>query len=88
MECTMKSTNKLPKIDSIRKLAEFWDTHDVTEFEGQLVEVTENVFERKKIIPLRLGTSEARALGRIAKAKGIADEELVHRWIREKINTN
>ena len=25
---------KLPKTDSIQKLAEFWDTHDLTEFEN------------------------------------------------------
>ncbi len=37
----------LPKTDSIEELARFWDSHDVTEFEGQLEEVREPVFERK-----------------------------------------
>ena len=35
-----------PRTDSIQKLAEFWDTHDLTEFEDELEEVSEPVFVR------------------------------------------
>ena len=38
---------KIPHTDSIEELARFWDTHDLTEFEDQLEEVTDLVFERK-----------------------------------------
>ena len=38
---------KLPSTDSIRELAEFWDTHEVTAFGDQLEEVTEPVFVRR-----------------------------------------
>ncbi len=34
----------IPKTDSIQELAEFWDTHDLTDFEEELVEVEEPVF--------------------------------------------
>jgi hypothetical protein len=37
---------KLPKTDSIQKLAEFWDTHELTDFEDELEEVTKPVFVR------------------------------------------
>jgi hypothetical protein len=37
---------KLPETDSIEELAEFWDTHDLTDFEDQLEQVTEPVFQR------------------------------------------
>ena len=30
------STNKIPQTDSIHELAQFWDTHDLTDFEEQL----------------------------------------------------
>lgn len=43
----MKSKARLPTTDSIRELASFWDTHDLTDFDDQLVEVTEPVFERR-----------------------------------------
>jgi hypothetical protein len=36
-------TPKLPQTDSIEELARFWDSHDLTDFEDQLEEVTEPV---------------------------------------------
>ena len=36
----------LPHTDSIRELAAFWDEHDLTDFEEELQEVSEPVFER------------------------------------------
>lgn len=37
----------IPKTDSIRELAAFWDTHDVTDFDGQLEEVSQPIFQRR-----------------------------------------
>ena len=37
----------IPQTDSIQELAHFSDTHDLTDLEGQLEEVTEPVFERR-----------------------------------------
>jgi len=37
----------IPETDSIAELARFWDTHDLTDFEDQLEEVTEPVFLRE-----------------------------------------
>lgn len=76
---------KMPQTDSIQELARFWDTHDVTDFEDELEEVTEPVFERPTVIPLHLPSVEAQAVRRIAEAKGIPDEEVVHEWVREKL---
>ena len=41
---------KIPQTDSIQELAQFWDTHDLTDFDDQLEEVTESVFERKTMV--------------------------------------
>jgi len=38
---------QLLRTDSIQELAEFWDTHDLTEFEEELEVVERPVFERK-----------------------------------------
>lgn len=40
------NSSRLPQTDSIQELASFWDTHDVTEFENELEEVGEQVFQR------------------------------------------
>lgn len=85
VEGTMKRQH-LPKTDSIQELAEFWDTRDLTEFEDELEEVTEPVFEPGTVIPLNRQSDEAEAVRRIAEAKGIADVELIRGWVREKIH--
>jgi predicted DNA binding CopG/RHH family protein len=85
MERTMK-TQHLPKTDSIQELAQFWDKHDLTDFESELEEVTEPIFEPATVIPLNLESDEAEAVRRIAEARGIADAELIRRWVREKIH--
>ena len=81
-------TRRLPQTDSIQELARFGDTHDLTDFEDQLEEVTEPVFERRTVIALNLESSEAEAVKRIAKAKGLADVELIRGWVREKIRSD
>lgn len=38
---------KIPQTDSIEELAQFWQAHDLTDFEDELEEVTEAVFARE-----------------------------------------
>lgn len=79
---------KLPQIDSIEELAQFWDTHDLTEFEEELEEVTEVVFERKPetTIPLHLHPQEVEAVKRAAQARGVAEAALLREWVLEKLH--
>jgi len=53
------TTQKLPQTDSIDELARFWDTHDVADFEDQLEEVAEPVFERRSATQGRPASSDA-----------------------------
>ena len=79
-------TEALPQTDSIQELAQFWDTHDLTDFEDELEEVTEPAFERCSVIALQLENGEAEAVRKLAEERGVADAELIHRWVREKIS--
>ena len=78
-------TTKIPNTDSVRKLAEFWDTHDLTDFEGQLEEVTKAVFERRTEVKVRLEPKQIRAVNKLAKSKGIGATDLIREWILERI---
>jgi hypothetical protein len=78
--------SKIPTTDSIQKLAEFWDTHDLTDFDDELVEVTEPVFERTTPILLNLQPSEADAIHKMAQRAGLSREELVHKWVVAKLS--
>lgn len=76
----------LPKTDSVQKLAEFWDSHDLTDFEDELEDITKPVFVRKNAIKVPLATGEVRAVEKLAKSKGVSREELIHTWVLEKLS--
>ena len=77
--------SKLPKTDSIEKLAEFWDTHDLTDFEAELEEVAEPVFVCGTAIKVPLESREVEAVEQMAQAKGVSREELIRAWVLQKI---
>lgn len=78
---------KIPETDSIEELASFWDTHDLTDFEDQLEEVTEVVFERSiETISIPLFPQEIDAVKTIAKSQGTSYAELIRGWVLEKIH--
>jgi flagellar biosynthesis/type III secretory pathway M-ring protein FliF/YscJ len=78
---------KIPQIDSIEELAKFWDTHDVTDFEDELEEVEEPVFDRgtQAVMRIRLLPEQAEALKRIAQSRGMDEADLVKEWLNEKL---
>jgi predicted DNA binding CopG/RHH family protein len=84
MERAMKKS-KLPKTDSIQELAEFWDTHDLTDFEEELEEVAEPVFVRGTAIKVPLESREIEAVEQMAQAKGVSREELIRAWVLQKL---
>jgi predicted DNA binding CopG/RHH family protein len=83
------TTSQIPKTDSIEALAQFWDTHDLTDFEDELEEVTAPVFvanEPAPAIKIRLPFPELEMLREIAKAKGTDQDTLVREWVLEKLH--
>ena len=78
------TTNKIPKTDSIREMADFWDSHDLTDFEAEMEEVTEPVFEREKVVQIHLPTKDAETVESMARSRGLNPAELMRTWIIEK----
>jgi len=78
---------KIPETDSIRELADFWDTHEVTAFEDQLEEVAEPVFARAKNgVTVPLSDNELAAIRTIAASRGVDEAALIHEWVQEKLH--
>lgn len=76
----------IPNTDSIEYLAGFWDMHDLTDFEEQLEEVPEPIFEYKmQAVVVPLHPREVVAVKRIAKFEGIEYSTLIRNWILEKL---
>ena len=85
---TTMSTQQLPQTDSIRELAEFWDSHDLTDFEEELEEVVELVFERGGTVTLCLELRALEAVKRMADSQGVADVDLIRGWVLERISSS
>jgi predicted DNA binding CopG/RHH family protein len=77
--------SKLPQTGSVEELARFWDTHDLTDFENELEEVDDRVFERKPGIRVLLEAREIEAVNELAESRGVNSSELIREWIREKL---
>jgi len=78
---------KIPNTDSIRELADFWDTHDVTAFDDQLEEVADPVFTRARNgVTVPLSGDERTVIRKIAASRGLDEAALIHEWVQEKLN--
>ena len=76
---------KLPKADSIQKLAEFWDTHDTVDYEEFMRDVEFEVDLKPRT---HLVTIEGRVYDRVravAKKRRVPIDKLVSGWIEEKL---
>ncbi len=81
-----KKRDPLPEhFASLEEAAEFWDTHDSSDYEEYFVDVDFEVDLKKRslVVDGRL-YNEVRA---VAKKKRIPTEKLVTRWIKEKLRS-
>ncbi len=76
---------KIPQTDSIQELAQFWDVHDLTDFEEQLDEVSWTVFERSSV-KIHLESDEVETIRKLASSRGISHANLIREWILERIH--
>ena len=76
---------KMPQTDSIQELAQFWDTHDLTDFEEQLEEVSGTVFERSTV-KIHLESDEVETIRKLASSRGVSHATLIREWILERIH--
>ena len=78
----------MPETDSIQELAHFWDTHDLTDFEDELEEVREPVFELRTALTVPLEPKELEALNALAKSRDISPVNLIRAWVLEHLETS
>lgn len=81
-----EAQGKIPSFSSIEEEAEFWDTHDSTDFLDSLVPVEVTIgpnFPRS--VTLQLSPDEGDALDPQAKREGIEPSTLAKRWVVEHL---
>jgi hypothetical protein len=83
----MEKKIKIPEFKTIEEMARFWDSHDITDFEDQLTEVKEPLFEKMKsrIISFKLDSKQYDKLKKIADQKKLNTISLVNQWVTKQI---
>ena len=86
---TRRAKSRIPKFKNIEEAAEFWDTHDSSEFEDEFEDVTGQVkfviSRPKKAITVRLEEDTLTSLRQKAQEKGVGPSTLARMWILEHL---
>ena len=80
-----KPRKRIPDLKTDEEIAEFWDTHDSTEYEHD-TEPVEVSFPRPRLkqVCLRLHPSHIDRLKEIAATKGVGYQTMLRMWITER----
>ncbi|MSQ14786.1 MAG: hypothetical protein EXR50_02860 [Dehalococcoidia bacterium] len=80
------ATSRIPEFKSIEEEAEFWDTHDTTDFEDEFkpvkVRFAKNLSES---INIRFDPQTLAELRKLAHEKGVGPTTLARMWIMEHL---
>ena len=86
-----KKINRLPDFEkmTLDEIANFWDTHNVTDYEDETEDV-EIVFElnkpRTESLVLRIQRDIKERLEKVARSKGLYMSTLARMWLMEKLS--
>ncbi|MBA3450574.1 MAG: hypothetical protein H0T18_05115 [Chloroflexia bacterium] len=78
--------SRIPEFRSREEEAEFWDTHDVTDYLDELRPVRVRAMPNlSNGMTVRLDSADREAIGRIAAERGVGPSTLVRMWIKERL---
>ena len=85
----MMSEKSIPIFASVKEEAEFWDTHDITDYLGEL-EIAEGVYtpklgEKKAVMTIRIASSLKEQVDMVAQSYDISSSSLLRMWIVDKL---
>lgn len=69
------------------EIADFWRTHDVSEFWAEMQKVRESFrdIRPKKAISMRIDEKALSELKRLAARKGVGYQTLIRMWVKERL---
>jgi hypothetical protein len=80
-------SKKLPQFNSSQELVEFFDTHDLGEYESELPEAYFDVDIKRNRYLVSVDEYLMNELVEIAKKQQVSVEMLVNSWLKEKLLT-
>jgi hypothetical protein len=82
------NSSRVPEFQTREEEAEFWDTHDVTDYLDELRPVRIRVTPGLSAgMTVRLDPADRAVLGRIASERGIGPSTLARMWIKERLRS-
>lgn len=81
----MIMADRIPSFRNDKDEAKFWDTHDSTEFLGDLQDDVETVFIRPELGLIEVRPATWQRLVREARRRKTTPQRLVQRWLQEKL---
>ena len=79
------SENKLPDFGSIDELVQFFDAHDMGEYQEELPEKHFDVDIKKQSFLISVNEELMKKLSEVARAQHTTTEALVNAWLNEKV---
>ena len=78
---------KIPRFKSLDEEAEFWETHDTTEFEDEFEEVQVKVARPlSHVLAVRMDARTIDRLAEVGRAKGLGPSTLARMWLLERLD--
>ena len=83
-------TPHLPEFSkmTLEEISRFWDSHDSSDFWGQMEEVKVSHKPRaNRCVSLRIPLDDLQRIKRIAAHKGLGHTTVMRSWVREKLHS-
>jgi hypothetical protein len=81
-----KQRDPIPEeLASLQEAAEFWDTHDLADYEDMKREVDFEVDLQRRVFLTALEPELAKKLAAYAHRQGVSTETLINLWVGEKL---
>ncbi|MDP2935540.1 MAG: CopG family antitoxin [Dehalococcoidia bacterium] len=90
-QSTKRSNSRIPRFRTIEEEAEFWDTHDLSEFEDELEEVEDVRFvvrraRQNRALTVRIDEETLATVTKEAAQQGVGSSTLIRMWILERLH--
>jgi len=86
MRRSNKKREPIPQhFQSVAEAAEFWDSHDLTDYWDQTREASFEVDIQRRVFLTALEPKLAKKLTECARKQGVSTETLINLWLTEKV---
>ncbi|MFZ0546682.1 MAG: CopG family antitoxin [Candidatus Promineifilaceae bacterium] len=77
--------SSISKSSTIEEMADFWDTHDATDYEGETYEVATDFDIQFRSHYVAIDPNLLQGLRQVAASRGLSTESLINLWLQEKL---